>query len=102
MIVTIITLKDGDGKVRRCDARCYNARGKKCTCACRGLNHGMGLAKAIHQSCDWLNPNALDYPGTAYQIAGPLQLPLIGQRPGHRTNQVHQQGDHPPNPLQGE
>lgn len=27
---------------RRCDSRCYNAKGDHCTCICGGKNHGKG------------------------------------------------------------
>lgn len=35
------------GKVRQCDARCYDAHGPKCDCVCGGSNHGRGLAGAL-------------------------------------------------------
>ena len=28
--------------VRRCDAKCHNAKGKKCYCVCEGALHGKG------------------------------------------------------------
>jgi len=31
---------------RRCDARCYNAKGPDCECCCGGINHGVGLKQA--------------------------------------------------------
>lgn len=42
---TIITQTSG-GRTRRCDAKCYNAKGRKCRCICGGLNHGVGLNQA--------------------------------------------------------
>jgi hypothetical protein len=27
---------------RRCNAKCYNARGPDCNCLCLGVNHGVG------------------------------------------------------------
>ena len=46
-MTTIITRKNKDGAItRRCDARCYNAKCKKCRCVCGGLNHGKGLEEA--------------------------------------------------------
>ncbi|MBA7672072.1 hypothetical protein ES703_80243 [subsurface metagenome] len=45
---TLIVRKDTFGLVSgRCDARCYNARGPKCTCICSGINHGKGKNYAI-------------------------------------------------------
>jgi hypothetical protein len=31
-----------DGKTRRCDAACRNARSDECHCICGGLFHGVG------------------------------------------------------------
>lgn len=33
-----------------CDQRCYNGKGLRCNCICKGLNHGVGLEQAI-QNC---------------------------------------------------
>ena len=30
-----------------CDGRCYDAITKRCRCCCGGVNHGVGLNKAI-------------------------------------------------------
>jgi len=47
-MTTIILKKNKDGVVTgRCDARCYNAKGKKCNCVCGGDNHGKGINNAI-------------------------------------------------------
>lgn len=43
----LLTQKIGDGPVRRCDARCYNAHGGECDCICGGRNHGAGVDKAL-------------------------------------------------------
>ena len=37
-------------KLRRCDARCYNAKGKKCSCICGAKNHGKGFTFVIENS----------------------------------------------------
>lgn len=49
---TLMEYKTPDGKKGRCDGRCYDARGRRCRCACGGRNHGVGLAlaaKNIHE-----------------------------------------------------
>jgi len=47
-MTTIIIRKNKDGAITgRCDARCYNAKGKKCKCVCGGTNHGKGINFAI-------------------------------------------------------
>lgn len=33
-------------RVRRCDSRCHNAKGKRCTCICGGRYHGINAKKA--------------------------------------------------------
>lgn len=35
------------GRVHQCDARCYNGKGPTCACICGGINHGVGMGKAI-------------------------------------------------------
>jgi hypothetical protein len=30
----------------RCNARCYDAKGPDCHCACGGVNHGVGVVQA--------------------------------------------------------
>lgn len=30
----------------KCDSRCHNAQGKRCTCICNGRYHGLGSEKA--------------------------------------------------------
>ena len=42
--MTLITVGNSEGQ-RRCDARCYNAKGADCVCG--GLNHGKGEQAAI-------------------------------------------------------
>lgn len=49
-MVTVLKLQFSSGLIRRCDARCHNAQGKKCTCCCGGTNHGVGLRQAIINS----------------------------------------------------
>ena len=48
--MVLMELRTSGGKVRRCDARCYNAKGPKCRCICGGRNHGVGLQKAIENT----------------------------------------------------
>lgn len=47
-MTTIIIRKNKDGAITgRCDASCYDAKGKKCKCVCGGDNHGVGINDAI-------------------------------------------------------
>lgn len=43
----LLSFTDTDGTKRICDAKCYNATTKKCTCICGGRNHGVGKEQAI-------------------------------------------------------
>lgn len=49
---TLITTGNRNGEQRRCDARCYDAKGPECDCCCGGRNHGVGLDKAIQNMQD--------------------------------------------------
>ena len=43
----------------RCNAKCYNAKGDRCTCICDGLNHGTGYKQAIENMVKMLEVFAL-------------------------------------------
>lgn len=45
-MVTLISVYSGGRCIGRCDAKCYNAKGPKCTCCCGGVNHGKGWAQS--------------------------------------------------------
>jgi hypothetical protein len=48
----VFALRRIDGtysKDHKCDARCLNAKGWKCTCSCGGANHGRGYA-VVHEA----------------------------------------------------
>jgi hypothetical protein len=47
--MTLMTVGNSEGE-RRCDERCYDAKGTKCTCCCGGRNHGKGLQQALENS----------------------------------------------------
>lgn len=46
-MATLMTFKSASGKKERCDAKCYNAKGEKCSCCCGGRNHGKGFVEAF-------------------------------------------------------
>ncbi len=46
-MTTLMAVYDNNGCRGRCDARCYNARTPECECVCGGINHGVGLEKAV-------------------------------------------------------
>lgn len=34
---------------RTCNAKCYHAKGDRCTCVCGGRNHGIGEVEALER-----------------------------------------------------
>lgn len=56
-MTTLITYKPNDGPAtRRCDAKCYNAKGSQCKCVCAGINHGVGPNQAIDKTREHTEP----------------------------------------------
>ena len=51
--MTLITIGNSEGS-RRCDARCYDAKGPDCDCICGGKNHGKGLQVATKNTRDMI------------------------------------------------
>lgn len=49
-MTTMIALYNADRCVGRCDARCYNAKTKTCSCICGGVNHAVGRQQAVDQT----------------------------------------------------
>lgn len=45
----LVAVYNSEGLVGRCDFRCYAATSAphRCRCICRGVNHGVGLQKAM-------------------------------------------------------
>lgn len=54
---------------RSCNSACYDAGGPagECQCICGGMNHGVGLSKAVKNTKE-------EYP--EYQLNGPLPVIL--------------------------
>jgi hypothetical protein len=44
--MTLIVAVDSNGVYGRCDAKCHDATGPKCTCICGGVYHGKGSGTA--------------------------------------------------------
>lgn len=51
---TMISIRDSNGKLRRCGVRCYGAKQPrdKCKCVCGSRNHGVGESMAIVNTKD--------------------------------------------------
>ena len=46
-MTVLITVRNGQQMLGRCDATCYNAKGHRCRCVCGGINHGAGIKWAL-------------------------------------------------------
>lgn len=50
-MTTLIRHKNPDGSTTGlCNSKCYNAKLKKCTCICGGINHQKGKRQAIENT----------------------------------------------------
>lgn len=50
---TLIISKDSSGlTTRRCNARCYNAKGSVCKYICGAINHGLGKEVATYNTIE--------------------------------------------------
>ena len=45
--MVLIEVRNSEGIVGRCDAKCYNTEGPDCDCICGGKNHGAGQQQAM-------------------------------------------------------
>ena len=70
--MTTLLTKTGTWTIRRCDARCHDAKREECECICGGMNHGVGYAKAIENT----HNVALGALKEAGLVLKPHQLPL--------------------------
>ncbi len=48
----LMSVYNPEGLQGRCDEKCYNATSTRCVCICGGVNHGVGLDKAIENTRD--------------------------------------------------
>lgn len=70
-MTTLICYRKSNGKIiGRCDARCYNAKGTKCTCICGGKNHGIGLKAALERTRNYYPGWPLSKEGLTVEIKG--------------------------------
>lgn len=46
-MATLISTHNSNGCGGRCDSKCYDAEQPVCKCICGGVNHGVGLKRAI-------------------------------------------------------
>lgn len=81
-MTTLVEVSNGKNK-RRCDAKCYNAKGDKCTCICGGANHGKGLDQAMantnEHAEEWVDEYQRENPGepSLDVYIAPSQMPMF-------------------------
>lgn len=66
-MATLITETTARG-TRRCDARCYNAKGPDCRCCCGGRHHGQGLRRAVEASREWAAEQGVEVPSVQSEL----------------------------------
>lgn len=67
--MVLLSQKIGQDATRRCDARCYNAKGGQCDCICGGKNHCAGFEKALANVRDmFLGQNTEEKPDSGKGI----------------------------------
>ncbi len=59
--MVLIEVRNSDGIVGRCDAKCYEAETPGCTCICGGKNHGAGLKTALEKTREMAEQWIQDY-----------------------------------------
>lgn len=68
--MVLIEVRNSDGVVGRCDAKCYTAKTPKCECICGGMNHGAGESNAIDNTREyaeeWIEAYDEKNPGFSY------------------------------------
>lgn len=73
---TIMSTGNSSGETGRCDAKCYDAKNSKCHCCCNGINHGVGISKAIENvnqyANEMINELKKDHPGEHFIISNLL------------------------------
>lgn len=52
----------------KCDSRCLNARGWKCTCSCGGANHGRGYAATVVHTVDEMKFGPRSYTSAQQEV----------------------------------
>ena len=73
-MTALIAVYTGDGRIGRCDAKCYLAWGPECHCVCQGANHGAGKQEAIDNTRElaesWLERVTLALAAAVVRVAG--------------------------------
>lgn len=59
--MVLIEVRNSEGIVGRCDAKCYEAKHPGCTCICGGANHGAGLKTALENTREMAEQWIRDY-----------------------------------------
>ena len=78
--MTIISAYDRGTMYGRCDASCYDGTKTDCDCICGGVNHGVGLTRALANTAamsdNWLKRDR----NSRHSRSIAFDMPLISQR----------------------
>lgn len=85
---TLISTHNSSGSTGRCDAKCYNAEHPHCECCCGGVNHGVGLRQAIHNTEAIAQEMCENLTTDSYPIIHDVQLQLFDGPSDERINHV--------------
>jgi len=66
-MVTLMQEIPAHGPIRRCTAKCYNAKKPKCRCICGGKNHGVGQNQGIANTIAHFRHMGFEIPENLYQ-----------------------------------
>jgi len=58
-MATLVSWGTSGGQKGRCDARCHNAKGARCTCCCGGHYHGAARDGTLGQKVEALQEELL-------------------------------------------
>lgn len=71
-MAVLIEIRNSQGVVGRCDAKCYDAEHGECSCICGGVNHGVGFDQAVRNTRemaeDWIKKYARRHGLTDFRV----------------------------------
>jgi len=79
-MATLISWETSGGRKGRCDARCHNAKGARCTCCCGGHYHGAARDGTLGQKVEALQGKlvkSLVKEGKNVKAQLPLRVPAV-------------------------
>lgn len=72
-MTTLIAVYTNRGCIGRCDAKCHDAFEPECICVCGGVNHGVGLSRAI-KNTDEMSKHKIEKIAKEFTTAKKLKI----------------------------